>query len=253
MPGVVLTRNEGWAQITLDRPEKRNALSLAMWRALPGLVAQCADDPAVRLLALRGVGGVFSGGADLEEFETAYAQAPEAAHAVIKAGMEAVAACPKPTVAVIEGFAVGAGLGLAVACDMRVAVDGARFAVPPARLGLLYSFGDLARLVALIGPARAKLLLYTARRVDTATALAWGLIEEAAAPADLEETFTRLRTDLLRAAPSTVSACKRLFSLIASGQREETPETLALFADAFRGDAFKEGLAAFRERRAPRF
>lgn len=253
MLGVVLTRNEGWAQITLDRPEKRNALSLAMWRALPGLVRQCDADPALRLLVLRGVGGVFSGGADLEEFETDYAAAPEAAHAAIRAGMEAVAASAKPTLAVIEGFAIGAGLGLAAACDMRLAAQDARFAVPPAKLGLLYSFGDLARLVALIGPARAKLLLYTARSVDAATALAWGLVEEVAAPAELEDRLDRLRTEVLHAAPNTVSACKRLFSLLAHGQREETEETRALFADAFRGEAFKEGLAAFREHRKPQF
>lgn len=253
MAGVVLTRNDGWAQITLDRPDKRNALSLAVWRALPGLAAQCGADPAVRLLVLRGVSGVFSGGADLDEFETEYAAAPEAAHAAIREGMEAIAACPKPTLAVIEGFAVGAGLGLAVACDMRLAAHGARFAVPPAKLGLLYSLGDLARLVALIGPARARFLLYTARSVDAATALAWGLIEEAAAPEALEERFARLRTEVLQAAPTTISACKRLFSLISKGQSEETDETRALFADAFRGKAFREGLAAFRQQRPPRF
>jgi enoyl-CoA hydratase/carnithine racemase len=253
MQGVVLTRSEGAAQLTLDRGEKRNALSLAMWRALPELIASCTADANVGLVIVRGAGGVFSGGADLDEFEHAYTHDPLAAHGAIQAGMQALAACCKPTLAVIEGPAIGAGLGLAVACDLRLAAADARFAVPPARLGLLYSFGDLARLCSLIGPARAKLLLYSARSIDAPTASAWGLVDEVAAPHALEAAVEQLRQDILAAAPFTVQACKRFFTRIEAGQREESDETRALFAQAFQGPEFREGVAAFRARRRPNF
>lgn len=243
----------GLARLWIARPHKRNAISLPMWAALPGLLGELAAEPDIAILTLRGEGGVFSGGADIEEFKTAYAtqEAALANHSVLQGAMSALERFPKPSVAVLEGPSVGAGLGLALCCDVRIAAADARFAITPARLGLLYAFGDVRRLVEAVGLSRAKLLLLTARTIDAETALAWGLVDEVAA--DLDAALARLNSELLEAAPFTRSALKRLFQLLRQGQREESEETRVLFAEGFSGPDFAEGYAAFKERRKPRF
>jgi len=255
MSGWDLAIQAGIARLTIDRADKRNAISLAMWRSLPDLLAPLGSDPAVKLLTIRGAGGVFSGGADIEEFRTEYASeaAARANHAAIQAGMQAMEAFPKPSLAVLEGPAVGAGLGLALACDLRLAAHDARFAITPAKLGLLYALGDVRRLVEAVGFSRAKLLLLTARMIDAETALAWGLIDETAAPGAIDQALARLTEELLAAAPFTRDALKRLFALLRAGQRAETEETVALFAAGFAGPDFEEGYQAFKDRRKPRF
>lgn len=246
---------DGVATLWINRPAKRNAISLPMWRALPDLAATLAADRAVKLLVLRGRAGVFSGGADIEEFRTEYQTeaAALANHAAIQAGMEALERFPKPSVAVIEGPAIGAGLGLALACDLRLAALGSRFAITPAKLGLLYALGDIRRLVEAVGWSRAKLMLLTARQIDATIALDWGLVDLLAAPEQLEAELARLSDELRAAAPFTRTTLKQLFGLLRSGQKQESPETRALFAAGFAGPDFQEGYEAFRARRPPSF
>lgn len=255
MEGWSLDLEGGAARLLIDRPLKRNAISLPMWRALPDVLAPLAGDPAVKLLILRGRAGVFSGGADIEEFRTEYAseEAALANHAAMQAGMQAMQDFPKPSLAVLEGPAVGAGLGLALACDLRLAAATARLAITPAKLGLLYALGDIRRLVDAVGLSRAKLLLFTARTIGADTALDWGLVDLLAPEADLEAELAALTGDLLAAAPFTRTALKQLFVLLRAGQSQESDETRGLFAAGFAGADFAEGYRAFKERRKPVF
>lgn len=235
------------ARLSLNRPKARNAINLAMWEKLPGLVAEIAAHDDCRLLVLRGIGGTFSSGGDIEEFNAGATQPALAQeiHARMQAALSALEACRLPSIAALEGAAIGAGLALAVCCDLRIAAPGTRLAITPAKLGLLYAFADLVRLEALIGPAKAKLLLYTARPVCAQTALAWGLIDELAAPS-LDAALGALEAELLARSAATHKGLKQLFSLHASGQREESAASRALFADAFRSEDFQEGYRAFK-------
>lgn len=254
MDDWVLEIDQGVAQLWIDRPAARNAISLAMWAKLPSLLQAIAAHADCRLLVLRGRGANFSSGGDIEEFHAAAAQPAlaEEIHARMQAALAALTAFPWPSIAALEGPVIGAGLALAVGCDLRIIAPNARLAITPAKLGLLYAYGDVARLTALIGPSRAKLLLFTARIIDAPTALAWGLVDEIAHPS-LDAALPALCGQILAASPATTAGLKRFFALWRDGQRGESQESRAAFTRAFQGADFQEGYHAFKAKRAPRF
>jgi enoyl-CoA hydratase/carnithine racemase len=250
---LLLTRDGPVATLLLNRPERRNAVTRAMWEALPPLLEMLAHDEATALLVLRGAGGHFCGGADIGEFAAGYATPEQSArsNAAIRAGVEALAAFPKPALALIRGACVGGGVSLALACDLRLAGPEARFAITPAKLGLTYTLGDTSRLVRAVGVNRAKELLFTARTLDAGEALRIGLLDRVAEEpeAALAEMLEAMRT-LSRPA---LRGLKRMVEAVASGAHDETPELAALFDDSFAGEDFREGYAAFLAKRSPRF
>lgn len=242
------------ARLTLDRPDKRNALSEAMWAAIPGLLAE-AEAAGVRVLVVTGTGGHFAAGADISEFEEVYAT-PERAAAyskTIAAALDGLAAFPVPVIARIEGACVGGGYALALACDLRFAAHGARFAITPGKLGLLYPFNDLKRLVDLAGISTAKDLLFTARIVEADEALALGLIDRLEAPDALETRVADYVEMILSGSPRSARATKAMLARIARGQAEDDEATRAMFLEAFSSADFDEGYRAFLEKRKPRF
>jgi enoyl-CoA hydratase/carnithine racemase len=246
-----LERHGAVARLVIDQPARRNAMTRAMWRALPGLVAEAAADDAVALLRVEGAGAQFCGGADIGEFAATYGSEAQtrAANAEIAAGVEALAALAKPSVAVIRGACVGGGVALALACDLRLALDGARFAVTPARLGLVYSHGDTLRLVRAVGAARARDMLFTARAVEAAEAERIGLVQRVVAEAEAEAVVAALAA----ASRPALRGIKAMVGAVERGVAEETPELRALFDGMFAGEDFREGYAAFLEKRAARF
>ncbi|MDW8399266.1 MAG: enoyl-CoA hydratase-related protein [Acetobacteraceae bacterium] len=243
---------DGIGRILIRRPARRNAMSRAMWRGLSSLLRQAAEEPSLGVLLLAGEGGQFSAGADISEFADTYADAEtaEAANAEIAAAVEALAAFPRPTIAAISGACVGGGVSLALACDLRVADATARFAVTPARLGLIYSHGDTLRLVRAVGAARAKELLFTGRMVGAEEAARIGLISTLAP--DARAAAEALAAELAAASRPALRAIKRMVEDVAAGV-PEGPAHRAAFAEAFRGADFAEGRAAFLEKRPPRF
>ena len=178
---LLLTRDGAVATLTINRPERLNALSYAMFTQLPKLMAEAAAMPGIRALVLRGAGTrAFSAGADISEFETTRMTREQAAayDDAILAAEEAVAAFPSPTLAAVHGHCYGGGCALAVACDMRFAAAGARFAITPAKLGLVYPLRGTKRLVNLVGPSRAKIILMSGADYSAAKAQAFGLVDE---------------------------------------------------------------------------
>ena len=198
MIGVV--REGGVLLLTLRRPDKANALNRAMLSAL--LVA--LEDPP-QVLILTGEGRVFSAGADLEE-----ARAGLATDAIWDAVSNRIASLPGLTIAALNGTLAGGAMGMALACDLRLAVPGATFFYPVMRLGYLPQPADPARLVALVGPARAKLILLAGAKIEADEALAWGLIDRIVAAEDLLTTARTLGMDVLAAKPGHATAIKRL-------------------------------------------
>ena len=198
---IEVSKDGGLLTLTLNRPEKANALTAAM---LADLEAALAGPPPAALI-LTGVGKVFSAGADLEEMQAGLGRNP--AWERVSA---AIAALPCPTIAALNGTLAGGAMGLALACDMRLAVTGAKFFYPVMRLGFLPQPSDPARLAALIGPARAKMILLAGARIEAEEAQAWGLIERICAPEALMATARALMADALAAKAGQSAAIKAL-------------------------------------------
>lgn len=244
------------ATLTLNREPQRNAFNLAMWAALPEIAAGVAADARIRVLLVRGAGErAFSGGADIAEFPQVYetAATARAYNDAVRAGQSAMARLPKPVIAVVWGACVGGGCGLSLACDLRFAAEGARFGIPPAKLGAAYSFGDVKQLMQLVGPARAKDILFSGRLLEAGEALRIGLIDRVF-PADaLAAEAMAYAETLSTLSPVSLATSKRMVQAIRDGAEEETPELRALFDAAFASEDFQEGYRAFLEKRPPVF
>jgi enoyl-CoA hydratase/carnithine racemase len=242
------------ATLTIDRPAKRNAMSYAMWSALPGLLDLVRHDDAIRVLVLRG-GEHFSAGADISEFTTLRADADGAAKygEAVHAGERAIATLGKPTIAAINGFCVGGGCELALACDIRVAESGARFGITPAKLGIVYGFTSTKRLVDAVGPAWAKQILFGGEIIDADTALRIGLVNEVHEPEAVHARVKELAETIASRAQVSLRGAKTIVDLITDGQHEEDSAVHALYDEAVRSAEYAEGVAAFLEKRSPNF
>lgn len=223
------------ATLVIDHPGKRNAMTAAMWLAVPELLKELETDPTVKVVVVEGAGGTFCAGADIGD---AAAIAAGGEDSVAVRAELALAAFPKPTLAKIDGFCVGGGCQLAVACDLRFAAEGSRFGITPAKLGIVYPASTTRRLVRLIGPARAKLLLYTGELIDARAAERIGLVD---AVADADALAALVRDTAATIASRSQLSVRAAKSIIDGGEgpARQDPAEVA------------EGIAAFRERRPP--
>ncbi|CAL9633847.1 enoyl-CoA hydratase/isomerase family protein [Streptomyces levis] len=233
---------ESVATVVISHPEKRNAMTAAMWRALPPLLGELADDPAVRVLVLTGEGGTFCAGADISTLRGS----PQEAQGLAVRAEEALAAFPKPTLAAIGGHCVGGGAQLAAACDLRFAEEGALFGVTPAKLGIVYPSSSTRRLVSLVGPATAKYLLFSGELIDAERALRTGLVDEVLPAGGLGKRVAEFARVLVSRSQLTQAAAKEF----ADGRTDRDAHWAAQARAS--GDT-AEGVAAFLERRQPRF
>ncbi len=253
---LLLTVEDGLATVTFNRPALHNAVSFEMWEALPALFARLGSDPDVRGVILRGAGErAFVSGADISEFETRRATAAQAKvyNAAHEAAVSAIAACPKPTIAMIHGYCMGGGAAVATACDLRFAADTATFAIPAARLSIAYPAGSTRRLVRLVGPSRAKDLLFSARTFDAAEAYRIGFVDRVLSAADLEAATRGYLADLARLAPRTQRVAKVVIDALTAGDGAADERIEALVLATFDSADYAEGVRAFLEKRPPRF
>ncbi len=245
---------EGSATLTLNRPEKRNALNVAMWAAIPALIDEATNDPDIKLLFVRGAGAVFASGADISEMPIVYATAQAALNndEKIQGAMRAIEDCPKPVIALIEGPCVGGGCGIALACDIRIGAVGSRYGVTPAKLGLVYGAADTRRLVQAVGLSMAKDILFTGRLLDAEEAHAIGLIDQLVDPEDLDDAATDYATKIAAASQYSIRNQKKILALLRGGQ-DDAVLSRTLFGESFEGADFKEGFDAFMGKRAAKF
>ncbi len=248
---IVASRTGAVGHVLFNRPEKRNAMSLAMWQGLTDALAQLAADDAVRVVVLSGAGDrAFVSGADISEFESQ--RASEAAIAdynrVSEGADRALWAFPKPTIAMIRGFCVGGGMGLALACDMRIAAEDARLGITAARMGLGYGVEGIRKLVDLVGPSVAAEVMFTASLFPAAEARAMGLVNRVVPVEALAATVDELAGRIAGNAPLTVTAAK---AAIRPGSDVAAVE--ALVKACYDSADYAEGRRAFMEKRAPVF
>ncbi len=245
----------GIARLTLSQPARRNALNAEMWAALPRLLGEIQSDKNLRALIVTGSGDHFSAGADISEFETLYATPESAAKisADIQQGFDALAAVTVPTIAMIRGACVGGGCGIALCCDIRIADSTSKFAITPTKLGLVYPFGDIARLIDAVGVANANEILLSARVVNAKPAKKMGLIHHVVSVDTLEDEVMAYAKRISALSPESLRVTKSMISAYRNGQRKDTPETKAQFAAGFSSKDFGEGFRAFLEKRKPKF
>jgi enoyl-CoA hydratase/carnithine racemase len=247
---------DGVLRLTISNPGKRNALDHAVLDGIAAGLAALGDERAV---VLTGAHGMFSSGYDIGDIPAdVFAEEAEklVAHP-FAAALEALDACPVPTVAALPGHTIGGGLELALACDLRVAADSILLGMPPARLGLVYSHTGLRRFLDAIGAPRTRQLFLTGRNIDAKTALAWGLVNDVVGAADLEDASLDLAEDLVAAAPLSVRGNKRVIrELLAERGRvseDVERELIALRVQSFASEDLREGVRAFGEKRRPSF
>jgi enoyl-CoA hydratase/carnithine racemase len=251
---LLLHRDGPVATLTINRPDRLNAVTFAMFSRLPGLLAEADAMDGVRVLVLRGAGRrSFSAGADISEFETAR-RTPEQAAAyddAVLAAEEALAMFPWPTVAAIHGHCYGGGCALALACDLRFASSGARFAITPAKLGIVYPLRATKRLVDAVGPSLAKYILMSGIDIDADRAARIGLVDEV--HDDVDAAVGELTAILATRSAVTQRAVKQTVARILAGATADDDADAALRDAALASPDYAEGVRAFLERRPPKF
>jgi enoyl-CoA hydratase len=245
----------GW--IVFNQPAKRNALSNAMWRAIPEAMREFDADREVRCVAFRGAGNqAFSAGADISEFEQVRAQKASVAEYddLLDRVLHSIQDSRKPSLAMIYGYCLGGGLEIALACDLRYCGQSAQFGIPAAKLGLGYNVEGHKRLLETVGHARAREIMFLGRRYSAQEALQMGLVHEVFADADLESRVADILSTLAGNAPLSIANSKTVFEeyVKSRGGPDEKAMQAALSRCANSRD-YQEGRRAFMEKRKPAF
>jgi enoyl-CoA hydratase/carnithine racemase len=254
---ILARKADGIGWLTFNQPERRNAISLAMWDAVTAAVEDFAGDRTVRVVVMSGAGGkAFASGADISEFEKVRADADAQAAYARRSGRarELLAGLEVPLIAMIQGYCIGGGMATALQADLRIASSDSRFGIPAARLGVSYGYGALERLTALAGPALAKEIMFLGRHYTAAQALAMRLVNQVVEPDQLLATVEGIAAEIVRNAPLSIRASKIAIDQIAGGpERRDRARVEAANRDCFDSADYKEGRRAFMEKRTPQF
>ena len=254
MPDILLTRQNGVGIVSLNRPEVRNAVTLSMWRELAGIFSNLAEDDAVRAIILTSSSADFCVGADVSEFDTIREDRDQSAayEVSVDACSAAIANVPKPVIAAISGYCLGGGCHLALACDLRFADHTAKLGIPSAKLSIVYGVNSVQRLLAMVGIANAKRMLYSGERYDAARSQSIGLVDEISD--DAVSAACAFAGTLASNAPLSIAGAKFMLNGLSAGNGaldlSAAQRMIDLAADS---QDFREGRRAFAEKRAPRF
>jgi enoyl-CoA hydratase len=254
----VISRKDGnVGYVIFNNPERRNAMSLEMWEATTRLMSEYAKDDSIRVVVLSGAGDkAFVAGADISKFgdERSSEEGVKKYNDAVEAAYASVHEFPKPTIAMIRGFCVGGGMGIASCCDLRIASEDARFAVPAAKLGLGYGYPGVKRLMDIVGPSFTKEIFYTARLFDVMEAVEMGLVNRVVENSELEFYVKDYAATIAANAPLTVDSIK---FIVGEACKDESQRDMKHCDDVvqacFKSEDYKEGRAAFMEKRKPVF
>ena len=254
---LIVKKSDGVGYLILNQPEKHNAISYEMWLGIAQVIADFEADDDMRVIVVSGEGGsAFSSGADISQFEH---QRQSAENIKVYDGAAGCAqdnltGVSKPTIAKITGYCIGGGLATALCCDLRFASDDSRFGIPAAKLGLGYGFGGLKALAQLVGPTRAKEIMFTARQFDAVEAYDMGLVNRVLSKDELDSFVNEYTETITGNAPLTIKACKRIIDEIGKDPDDRDLDLCQRLVDGcFASEDYKEGRRAFMEKRKPRF
>ena len=254
---MLAAKDNGIGLITFNQPEKRNAISMQMWTGLGDILDEFSGDSDVAVVILTGAGDkAFVSGADISQFEknrnSAEAQADyDRANSI---GRNKLTNFKKPVIARIRGFCMGGGLAIAIAADMRIASAGSQFGIPAARLSIAYAPEAVRRLIDLVGPAHARMILYTAQRIDASEAERIGLINRMTSEQALDDTVLDIARSIAGNAPLSVAASKlTIDEMLKDASQRDMAAIQAAIDTCFNSADYKEGRTAFMEKRVPRF
>jgi enoyl-CoA hydratase/carnithine racemase len=256
--GQILTRVEGRVgYLIFNNPERHNAVSLAMWERAAEVLTGFAKDGEIFVVVLTGAGNkAFVSGADISKFEheRGTKEAVDRYSAAVDRAFTAVHAMPKPTIAMIRGYCVGGGLGLASNCDIRIANEEARFAMPAAKLGLGYDINGIRRFVDVLGPSFAKEMFFTARQFEAKEASAMGFVNRVVPDGEIE-AYVREYAEMIAAnAPLTIASVKFIVGeLLKDESKRDLGRCAELVQRCFASNDYQEGRRAFMEKRKPVF
>lgn len=252
---VVAIDAEGVATVTIDRPAKRNALSLAMWRRLGTILGELGASDEARVIVLTGAGGHFCAGADISEFAKVRSTV-EQGHvyeAAVDESLKAIRDCARPTIAAVTGFGLGGGCGVALACDVRIGDQTTRMGIPAAKLGNVYGLIETELLRRQVGLANAKLVLYSGRQYAIDECLAMRLVDVAVKTSAVEGARAIAR-DMAANAPITLEGSKIVLEALEAGAVEERRGAItAVMNKALASEDYREAARAFVEKRKPTF
>lgn len=244
------------AIVRIQNPKHHNAMTLEMWQTLPAILAEADADPRVNVIIIRGAGDqAFVSGADISEFSTIRAKGAPA-RAYDKANSIAFASirtCEKPTIAMIHGFCMGGGFGIAAACDLRYAANDSKFSIPAAKLGIGYPVDAMVDIVGAVGPIVAKELFFTARVVEANEALKLGILNAVSDKVDLETDVLKIANTIAMGAPLTLKAAKKAIAAVTMPKERAIDEAYAAAEICFDSSDYEEGVAAFLEKRNAKF
>ena len=250
-----ITDGIGW--MTFNNPARHNALSLEMWQAIGEIVAHFEGDEDVRVIVMTGAGGkAFVSGADISEFDKqrANSKQKEEYARISASGSRALATVTKPLIAMVEGYCIGGGLATALAADIRFASPDSSFGIPAAKLGLGYEYAGLAKLARVVGPARARDILFSARFLGAEEAQRAGLVQFISPRDRIRNDVIAYATQIATNAPLTVAAAKAAINAYERGGHIDDVEAVEVLVSAcFDSDDYKEGRRAFAEKRTPQF
>ena len=245
----------GW--MIFNHPERHNALALEMWQGISDILSHFAQDDSVRCIVMRGAGGkAFVSGADISEFDTkrSSAEQKEAYGKISGHASRWLATFEKPLIALIEGYCIGGGLATALSADIRFASPDSTFAIPAAKLGLGYDYQGLAKLARIVGPARARDIMFSARFIEADEALDMGLINFIVDRESIEQEVVDYAHRIAGNAPLTVKAAKAAIDAWERGGREQDLNAVRMLVDeCFDSSDYQEGRRAFKEKRTPDF
>ena len=243
MPELSLTRHDGVARVTIDRPERKHAWSVSMWSEMAELMGCCARDGSVQAVLVTSTGDrVFSAGADIEQFGGADPASVRESLEGVEGVMASIEACPKPVIAVVSGAAVGAGTEVAAACDVRIASDRAWFSIPAAVLGIVITRSDIARLVRGVGDSMARDMLLTGRRLTATEAQQIGFVRSIHSPDELDAAAMDLAAEMAALDGPALAAMKAHFNTLGNVGWNE--ESWAATLDAITSAATQKRIAA---------
>ena len=254
----MLSRKEGQVgYLTFNNPEKHNAVSLEMWEAAEGFLDEFKNDRNIRVVVVNGAGGkAFVSGADISKFEKERSdkETSDRYNEAVDRAYVAFYSFPKPAIALIRGYCIGGGVGLALSCDLRICTEGSKFAVPAAKLSIGYRYAGLKKLVDVVGPAFAKEIFYTARQFTAQEALMMGLVNRVLPDGEFDAYVKDYAETIAGNAPLSVDSVKFIVGQILTDEsKRDLAKAEEMVQACFASNDFKEGRTAFMEKRKPKF